>query len=263
MNLPNQQGTCNYQDFFIYSACDPTYFDQFAPAFINSVRRNANANIHLHLFNPRTDQIQYCQQAQVSTTWEHVPDSLFDLAAQRWNNIPTSGSAKLHYDRTVNAMIKGGDVTLQERIKKTYYACARFVRLAELFQAGPVLALDVDAVVRKPWTTLSTHHDFYLHHIAGRKARYLAGGLWINPNDFSRNFLKEYANQLATYLTNDYIYWGLDQDLLDLIVPRYNHGQLPISYIDWNMNPDSYIWTAKGTRKDLVVFVNEQQKYVA
>jgi hypothetical protein len=103
-----------------------------------------------------------------------VSDSLFDLATQRWNNIPSSGSAKLHYDRTVNAMTKGGDTSLQERIKKTYYACARFVRLSKLFQTGPVLALDIDAVIRKPWTPLSVHHDFYLHHIAGRKARYLA-----------------------------------------------------------------------------------------
>jgi hypothetical protein len=262
MNLPALQGTCNWQDFFIYAACDATYFDQFAPAFINSIRRNATVNIHIHLFNPRTDQIDYCHRARVGITWEHVPNSLFDLATQRWNNIPISGSAKLHYDRTVNAMTKGGDATLAERIKKTYYACARFVRLAELFHSCPVLALDIDAVVRKPLPALSTDRDFYLHHIAGRKARYLAGGLWINPTDFSRNFLKEYRDQLVTYLTNDYIYWGLDQDLLDPIVPRYNHAQLPISYIDWNMQPDSYIWTAKGTRKDLIVFVNEQQKYV-
>jgi hypothetical protein len=224
---------------------------------------NAAANIHLHLFNPRTDQIEYCQQAQVSTTWEQVPDLLFDPATQRWDGILTSESAKLHYDRTANAMVKGGDITLQERIKKTYYACARFVRLAELFCAVPILALDVDAVVRKTLPVLPADHDFYLHHITGRKARYLAGGLWINPTDCSRNFLKEYRDQLVAYLTNDYIYWSLDQDLLDSIVPRYNHGQLPISYIDWNMRPNSYIWTAKGTRKDLVAFVNEQQKYVA
>jgi hypothetical protein len=263
MNLPNLQGTCDHSDFFIYAACDQHYFDQFAPAFINSTRRNANVNIHIHLFNPRADQIDYCQQAQISTTWEHVPNSLFDLATQRWNNIPVSGSAKLHYDRTVNAMIKGHDSDLQARIEKTYYACARFVRLTELFHSYPVLALDIDAVVRKAVPVLPTNYDFYLHHIAGRKARYLAGGLWINPTDFARNFLKEYREQLVTYLINDYIYWGLDQDLLDPIVPRYNHGQLPISYIDWNMSPDSYIWTAKGTRKDLVAFVNEQQKYVA
>lgn len=263
MNLPNLQGTCDYSDFFIYAACDATYFDLFGPAFINSIRCNTKVNIHMHLFNPRIDQIEYCQKIQISTTWEHVSDSLFDLATQRWNNIPADGSAKLHYDRTVNAMTKGRDSSLQERIKKTYYACARFVRLAELFRSGPVLSLDVDAVIRQSLPMLPTNYDFYLHHIAGRKARYLAGGIWINPTDLSKNFLKEYRDQLVTYLTNDYIYWGLDQDLLDPIVPRYNHGQLPISYIDWNMSLDSYIWTAKGTRKDLVAFVNEQQKYVA
>jgi len=262
MNLPNLQGSCNYRDFFIYAACDQHYFDLFGPAFINSIRCNSNTDIHIHLFNPRMDQIDYCQQARVSTTWEHVPDSLFDTATQRWNN-PTVGSAKLHYDRTVNAMTKGRDANFQERIKKTYYACARFIRLAELFCAGPVLALDIDAVVRKILPTLPQTHDFYLHHITGRRARYLAGGLWLNPTDFSKKFLKEYANQLVTYLDNNYVYWGLDQDLLDPIVPRYNHGQLPISYIDWNMHPDSCIWTAKGTRKDLVAFVSEQQKYIA
>jgi hypothetical protein len=263
MNLPSLQGTCDHSDFFIYAACDATYFDQFAPAFINSIRYNTAVNIHIHLFNPRTDQIDYCQQSRVSTTWEHVSDSLFDFATQRWHNIPADGSAKLHYERTVSAMTKGGDANLAERIKKTYYACARFVRLVELFQSCPVLALDIDAVIRKPLPMLPTNYNFYLHHITGRKARYLAGGIWINPTDLSRNFLKEYRDQLVTYLNNNYIYWGLDQDLLDPIVPRYNHGQLPISYIDWNMSPDSYIWTAKGTRKDLVAFVSEQQKYVA
>jgi hypothetical protein len=94
-------------------------------------------------------------------------------------------------------MTKGRDASLQERIKKTYYACARFVRLAELFYAGPVLALDVDAVVRQSLPVLPINHDFYLHHITGRKARYLAGGLWINPTEFSRNFLKEYCEQLV------------------------------------------------------------------
>lgn len=263
MNLPTLQGTCNHQNFFIYAACDRQYFDLFGVAFINSIRCNSDTNIHIHLFNPSVEQIDYCQQARVSTTWEAVPDHLFDPATQRWINMSTGESSKLHYDRTVNAMTKGRDTTLQERIKKTYYACARFVRLAELFHNSPVLALDIDAVVRKTLPSLSINHDFYLHHITGRKARYLAGGIWINPTDLSKRFLKEYADQLTTYLNNDYIYWGLDQDLLDPIVPRYNHGQLPMSYIDWNMHVDSYIWTAKGTRKDLVTFVNEQQKYVA
>jgi len=34
-----------------------------------------------------------------------------------------------------------------------------------------------------------------------------------------------------------------------------------MAYIDWEMQDHSYIWTAKGTRKDLAIFVNEKRKY--
>jgi hypothetical protein len=65
------------------------------------------------------------------------------------------------------------------------------------------------------------------------------------------------------YFERDYVYWGLDQDILDQIVPQYNHGQLPMSMIDWNMAPDSVVWTAKGTRKEDVKFLDEKKKYMS
>jgi hypothetical protein len=194
-------------------------------------------------------------------TYEHVPAELFHRAASKWTTVPTTDPLKSQYDRTLNAMGKGRDVNILERMQKTYYACVRFIRLAELFQTTPVLCIDIDAVVRKPIPNLSNNYDFYIHHIAGKKARFLAGGLYLNPTDLTRRFLIEYATQLKSYIDQDYMYWGLDQDLLDPIVPQYNHGQLPISYIDWNMQDSSYIWTAKGTRKELGVFVNEKRKY--
>jgi hypothetical protein len=54
----------------------------------------------------------------------------------------------------------------------------------------------------------------------------------------------------------------LDQDVLDVIAGRYRYGELPMSYIDWFMNPESYIWTAKGKRKDLKIFIDEQSRYL-
>jgi hypothetical protein len=262
MNLPNLQGTCNYSDFFIYAACDATYFDQFAAAFINSIQHNTAYPIHLHLFNPRPDQLSFCQQRDVSVTWEEVPIHVFELAAKRWSSAPLTEPGKSRYERTVNAMGKGGDCTVTERLQKTYYACARFVRLSALYQNTAVLAMDIDAVIRANIPTPGLDQDFYLHHIAGSRARYLAGGLWLNGADSCGQFLNYYAEQLTGWFEQDYIYWGLDQDLLDLIVPKFCHGQLPISYIDWNMRPSSCVWTAKGTRKNLAVFVNEQKKYI-
>jgi hypothetical protein len=89
----------------------------------------------------------------------------------------------------------------------------------------------------------------------------LAGGLWLTASDSCVMFLNMYAHELQSWFEKDHVYWGLDQDLLDPIVPKFNHGQLPIEYIDWNMQEQSYIWTAKGTRKNLPVFTEAQQKY--
>jgi hypothetical protein len=262
MNLPPLHGTCTYKDFFVYAACDSTYFDEFASAFVGSLKANSTNNIHLHIFNPEPQQLDFCQQQHVSVSWEHVPLQLFQTSAHKWSTAPQQEPELTRYQRTLNAMSKGGDQQLIQRMQKTYYACARFIRLASLYQNTEILAMDIDAVIRKPLVTLGPEHDFYIHHISGRRARYLAGGIWLNPNRRSEQFLNQYAAQLQTWLEQDYVYWGLDQDLLDNLVPQYNHAQLPMEYIDWNMRPDSYIWTAKGTRKELGVFVNEQQKYV-
>lgn len=255
MILPPTQGTCTLSNFFIYAACDVKYFDEFGHEFINSIKQNTNAGIHIHLFNPRLDQIEYCQARHVSVTWELAPLSLFESASIA--QLETTQLA-----RTVNAMGKGKDSSILERMQKTYYACARFIRLQELFTGTvPVLELDIDAIVRKSIVETSTDCDFHIHHITGKRARFLAGGLWLNSSTRSNEFLKEYARELKSYIERDYLYWGLDQDLLDPIVPKYHYKHLPITYIDWNMHPDSIVWTAKGARKDLEKFVNEKRVY--
>ena len=261
MRMPELQGTFDQTDFFIYAACDQVYFAEFAPAFIGSIRANTTHNIHLHLFNPTAEQISYCQRRGVGVTWEHAHQPLFAKSAERWQTVPTGEPALTQYNRTHTAMGKGGDASIVERMQKTYYACARFVRLSEFGSSQSVLAIDIDAVVRRPVPTLDSGKDFFIHYISGRRARYLAGGIWLNSRVQSANFLKEYAGQLRNYIEQDYLYWSLDQDVLDTVVPRFQYGQLPPEYIDWNMNANSYIWTAKGTRKELDVFVNEQQKY--
>jgi hypothetical protein len=87
--------------------------------------------------------------------------------------------------------------------------------------------------------------------------------MYVHPQGRSQEFLDEYAQVLKINLEKDYIYWGLDQDVLDTIVPKYASGHLPMSLIDWDMHPDSVIWTAKGTRKDSPKFVSEKRKYTS
>jgi len=254
-------GTVPDTDFFIYSACDQSYFDQFAGVLINSIRANSPDHLHLHIFNPRQDQLDYCAaRPGITVTHEHVDPALFDAAAAQWHTV-TDPVRRSQLERTHNAMRKGQDTNLHHRMQKTYYACARFVRLAELASSASCMSMDVDAVVRGAIPRLSGNHDFYLHRITGAKARVLAGGMYVNAQGRSSEFLKQYAQALQVSIEKDYIYWGLDQDILDQIVPGYDCGDLPISMIDWDMRPSSVIWTAKGTRKDLPKFMTEQRLY--
>ena len=265
MMLPPLLGMLDQPDFFIYAACDVEYFNEFGPAVINSVLKNTTFGVHLHLYNPTPDQIKYCRSIdRVSITYEAVPVELFDVAASRWETVPTDPELADRRRRIITAMGKGKDTSIQQRIQRTYFASARFIRLYQLIRpTGKLLAIDIDAIVRRDLPELDSSRDFYIHYISGRKARYLAGGLYLTGNSNGYNFLKEYATILKTNIESDNLYWGIDQDVLVNLVPKYHWSNLPMEYIDWEMQDCSYIWTAKGTRKDLAIFVNEKKKYTA
>ena len=264
MNLPPLHGILNQSNFFIYAACDHDYFNDFGPALINSVLQNTTYGIHLHLYNPTPEQIRYCRSIdRVSITYEYATIDLFATAAERWATIPTDPELADRRRRILTAMSKGKDTSIQQRIQRTYFASARFIRLQQLIRPNSQLfAIDIDAIVRTNLPELDNNRDFFIHYISGKRARYLAGGLYLTGNNNGYNFLKEYSNILKSNIESDNLYWGIDQDVLVDIVPKYHWSNLPMEYIDWDMQDRSYIWTAKGTRKDLEIFVNEKQKYI-
>lgn len=257
MQIPQLFGQMPTADFVIYTACDTEYFDQFAKTFCNSAKKNADCSVHLHIFNPRDDQLAWCAQRNISRTWEYVDSAAFAPAA---SNLLTAGGEGLR--RTQVAIAKSNDLNIPQRMAKTYYACARFIRLTEVHHScSTVFACDVDAVIRKTVPRLSADSDLYIHQIFGAKARFLAGGLYLNSG--AKSFLKAYADVLRSKIEQDQLYWSVDQDVLDPLMPKFNYGQLPETLIDWNMKPASVIWTAKGARKNNTAFTEEQKKYTA
>jgi hypothetical protein len=272
MIIPQIQGNFNQQDFFIYAACDNLYFDEFGKTLINSIQRNSAVPIHLHLFNPRDDQLQFCREKRISTTYETVSIDNFTKAADRWGFPPKDKLERLKYEKTLTSMKKGNDKSKAERMMKTYFACVRFLRLAEIINSKKsVFLMDIDAIFRKELPKLNDidhpsvfrekiEIDFYIYKNK-KSNQFLAGGIYITGSEHSFNFLQEYATLLRNEIENDYLYWSLDQDILDKIVPKYQYRELPFSMIDWNMESNSCIWTAKGKRKELEIFINEQKKY--
>jgi hypothetical protein len=258
MIIPNIHGNFNLKEFFIYSACDSIYFDEFGKTLINSIRRNTNHQIHIHLFNPTDEQLSYCDQNSISLTYEYVELDQFEPAAKQWHGEIVDLDKQLLYRRIQTAMEKGNDKSLIERIQKTYFASARYARLTDIIQQPmSFFSMDIDAIVRHPLMELSNDCDFYIR----KNKQFLAGGIYFTGTDQSHKFMRRYSKTLRSKLENDNIYWSLDQDILDELVPACNYKELPLSMIDWFMKSDSCVWTAKGKRKDLEIFINEQKKY--
>ena len=260
MIIPPINGNCNQQDFFIFAAADTVYFDVHAKALINSVLANAtDVGCHIHIYDPRPDQIEFCNRSRVSCTYETTSPTEFNHVAAYWTDRTNFAN-----DRQRQMFKKGqtlGSAELLKLIKQTYYACTRFVRLAEILQPGQrCLALDVDGLVRKSFDYQLGDSDFYLYR-KPKDGTHLAGALLFNGLPGSNNFLQQYAQVLRKNIQENELYWFLDQVVLDELVPLYNVGLLPMSYIDWAMRGESAIWSAKGKRKELEVFKREQQKY--
>jgi hypothetical protein len=261
MQLPPLLGNLDQPKFFVYAAADTVYFDLHARPLINSITSNTPGyGVHIHIYNPRPDQIDFCRsRASVTCTYEHPDEQGFQQAADYWLTRSTFSN-----DRQQQMHKKGqkfGRDELLTLIRQTYYACGRFTRLAELLRPGQrCLSIDVDGLVRKPFTDQLGAEDFYLYQ-KPKDGTHLAGAILFNGTAGSHEFLQEYAQRLRASIGQDDLYWFLDQLILDQVVPGYRKGLLPMSYIDWAMRDESAIWSAKGKRKELDIFKNEQRKY--
>ena len=262
MMLPPVQGSLSQEKFFIYAAADSVYFDAHARPLIRSVLANTpEYGVHIHIYDPRPDQIEFCQaHPGVSCTYEYLNDQDFDSVCKYWQTRTTYAN-----ERQAQMGKKGrtkGPEELKKLIKQTYYACARFIRLAEILpEGGRCLSIDVDGLVRGEFEhELGGKPDFFLYE-KPKDGTHLAGAILFNGKHNSHVFLQEYAVALKTNIEQNELYWFLDQLVLDQLVPKYRKGLLPMSYIDWAMKEGSPIWSAKGPRKELDIFKQEQRKY--
>lgn len=257
--MPPLHGKLDQSGFFIFAAADTVYFDTHARALVRSVRTNTpDIGCHIHIYNPRQDQIDFCDQPGVSCTYEYLDNAEFASATTYWHT-----RTNFTNDRQRQMAKKGAanPVLLGQLIRQTYYACARFVRLAEILSPGQrCLAIDVDGLVRGHFEQTLGSADFYLYQ-KPKDGTHLAGAMLFNGTAGGTSFLQQYAQQLRLSIAQNDLYWFLDQFILDQLVPQYHSGLLPMSYIDWAMKSDSAIWSAKGKRKELDIFKQEQTKY--
>lgn len=266
MNLPQLQGHLNQTGFFVFAAADSRYFTDYGIPLINSVVRNTDYGVHIHIYDPEPGQIEWCQtQPRVSVTWEQIQPGQFDAAIARWSRTDPPEPDRARKNKMLG--IKGVDQPLPGKdvlvswLYKTYFACMRFVRLAEMLDSPrEFLAIDVDGLVRSNFNyRLEEGRDFFLYQ--KEKGGHLAGAILGTERTGSLRFIQQLAADIRREIEADNIYWFLDQNCLDAIVDQYKKGLLPINYIDWHMEPASAIWSAKGKRKFRDIFQRELDRY--
>lgn len=261
MIIPTLQGNLAQKNFYVFAAADEKYFDLYAKPLINSVLKNTpDYGIHIHIYNPRQDQIDFCNRDRVSCTFEYIDENEFIKVRDLWYRRTDFTNERQKQMRKKGDTL--GPEELLKLVRQTYFACARFIRLAEIKEKyNCCLAIDVDGLVRKPFPFKLHPGDFHLYE-KPKDGTHLAGAILFNGSDGSNDFLQEYAKELKLSIENNDLYWFLDQFILDILVAKYNKGLLPMAYVDWAMKPDSAIWSAKGKRKELDIFKQEQKKYI-
>lgn len=224
MILPEIKGQTNIAQDSFYFAADNLYLDQYGKALAKSLKKYAPwSNIHIHIFNPTPDQLEWCSENNITCSYESV-------------------------DTTINEL-------------RTYYACVRFIRVPEIFSAAcRVISLDCDGIVIKPITKDKFINDTNISRVLWREKKQtsLASSVFYGPDDFR----VLYANRLRPYFENDGFQWFLDQTVMDVMIQAKEVAiTASADWGSSKIRKDSLIWTGKGDRKLSQAFQDIVKKY--
>ncbi len=217
-------------DLALFLACDPKYLDRHGLAALASfalAHPGKRLGAHLHLYDPTAAAAASARQAARTLG--------LDL-------VLTEETAPAEADPARRG---------------TYYACARFCRLAEALAAhdAPILALDADAIVRRDVTPLLArvpHAALACSPLTVPWNRHPAGFVLLNRSAQAARFLAEAALLVGDSLGRGRRLWFLDQWALLLAARRAPHAirRLPWRCVyDTEFGEDSWVWQANDRRK--------------
>jgi hypothetical protein len=265
MKIPALQGSPPKENRIVYTSADDVYFNLYAKPLINSVKQHLEFPIFVHLYNPSDDTREWCEKNSVNYSYELFDESILIETYNRWKVDQLSEDDQ----RKKSHMVK--DPTdldrLKNEIKRTYFACTRFIRLAELLSKPTyVIMLDTDSIVRKNFVLPNDAVDIHIFEKKHKKhvpyTQHLASTIFYTGTDNSFKLINDHAELIRQEYERDALYWFLDQDTLDVAIQSCRKRPLDKSLVDFEMNQNSPIWCAKGPRKFQPVYLNEIKKYL-
>lgn len=262
--MPELIGDFPQNDTVFFIAADENYFHRHAIPLISSIRSNFNYPIHFHLYNPSDFTKVFCKNNRISISYEYFDISVINTAYK--NYLTPLLTEEMTRRRLKMLKPNGTPNILFNELVKTYFACARFIRLYQLLSKPTyIIMLDTDSLVRKPFILPNNDFDIHIFEKSDKShvpyTQHLASTIFYTGTDGSYDLIREHAMLILNEFNKNTYYWFLDQETLDSCLIKYKKCALSQDYVDFDMNMDSYIWCAKGKRKNLPQWIHESLKF--
>tara|TARA_B110000503_G_scaffold69653_1_gene108558 strand:- start:6048 stop:6839 length:792 start_codon:yes stop_codon:yes gene_type:complete len=255
-NLPKLEGKLPTDNNIIYFSCNKDYYHRFGYALIKSIIESIDfVSVHCHLILKPEDigNITLLENTKkVSYTYEIIDNTFL-------KSIPVN----------LNRISEGQEIwktsSIIDVIEKTYYASARFMRIAELFNdTQHVLQLDCDTVLRNKFPLKefkSMTSDVRVMPKPKDPNVIIASAISLGTGDNGRKFKSLFSSSLINAFKNG-AYWYVDQDVLKEVVNIVEWKTLPFRWNSWGIKSYDYFVTGKGDRKEKDKFKLVQEKWL-
>jgi len=217
----------------VFAASDSKYFIEHALPFALSASKFGH-HVHIHVTNPSPDVFSL---ASIITATATFPVTYtFD-------------------DENIS--------NLTDQEAKAYYACLRFHILPSIIRAaGMVLTLDIDCLVMAEIDLTNMRPcGFFPRPNEGHPAmKVAAGAIFLTSTSL------KVAKAISQLLTSLPLQWYVDQFALAKIFDQIPPEHISIfdnSFMDWEFNEGTTIWTGKGPRKyDNPIYLNKKVEFL-
>lgn len=264
----------------IFTCADSDYFKLFSDKLISSLNKvDCIDCLHIHVINPDQEVLSKLEKYlhkfhKLTASFEHVDiEALKQLsrnAQSDWlKNIPLNILEMLAIEQVRGNSIHRKLIKIALKIgvsanfliskkwlhadsPRVYYACRRFSLIQEFFNTiETLIVIDIDSVCK---------NDSFIHQLQssnrilaprriGSWSTYLAGFVYYPNNKQASIFINQYSKKLDEFFKNGWIFWGLDQYLLDIISTKNSTSGLHESVFGLKDSKNSSFISYKGDMK--------------
>ena len=252
--LPTLQGDKPTGQHVIYVSCDTEYYDRMVEPLIRSIVEQIDwLHVHVHL-------ICYDQLLDDIYNHERVTFSYEIITKDFIEGIKLNTSAPRMY-RNTQILRTDDQYVMKEKI---YFSCARFMRLADLFESDQyVLQIDADSILCDPFG----QEEFEALTVTPRGMRkpkdpdtLIASCIGLGTGEAGEEFRQRFQAGLLKGFTKG-AYWFMDQHQLKNVFSDIEFETIDILWCSWGAKRGMHFFTGKGDLKNQQIFLDRVEKW--